>query len=40
MHDGARGMPDEAPFDVIVLSGSVNTVPPALLQQLAPGGPT
>jgi len=36
--DGARGMPDEAPFDAIVLSGSVNAVPQVLLQQLAPGG--
>ena len=38
VHDGANGMADEAPFDVIVLSGSVNTVPQALLEQLAPGG--
>src|SRR5262245_47779296 len=29
--DGARGLPAEAPFDVIVLSGSVNAVPQALL---------
>jgi protein-L-isoaspartate(D-aspartate) O-methyltransferase len=36
--DGAHGVPDEAPFDAIVLSGSVNAVPQALLQQLAPGG--
>jgi protein-L-isoaspartate(D-aspartate) O-methyltransferase len=37
-HDGARGAPAEAPFDVIVLSGSVSVVPQALLDQLAPGG--
>ena len=37
-HDGVGGLADEAPFDVIVLSGSVNAAPPALLQQLAPGG--
>jgi protein-L-isoaspartate(D-aspartate) O-methyltransferase len=38
VHDGARGMPDESPFDAIVLSGSVNAVPQPLLEQLAPGG--
>jgi protein-L-isoaspartate(D-aspartate) O-methyltransferase len=36
--DGARGLPAEAPFDAIVLSGSVADVPPTLLQQLKPGG--
>ena len=36
--DGARGLPDEAPFDAIVLSGSTHSVPQALLQQLAPNG--
>ena len=36
--DGSRGLSDEAPFDVIVLSGSVAAVPPALLDQLKPGG--
>lgn len=36
--DGARGLPGEAPFDVIVLSGSVPEVPPALLLQLKVGG--
>ena len=36
--DGARGLAIEAPFDVILLSGSVPDVPPALLQQLKPGG--
>ena len=35
---GARGLPGEAPFDAIVLSGSVAEVPPALLQQLKVGG--
>jgi protein-L-isoaspartate(D-aspartate) O-methyltransferase len=38
VHDGARGLPAEAPFDVIMLSGSVNAVPQVLLDQLAPGG--
>ena len=36
--DGAQGLPVEAPFDAIVLSGSVAAVPAALLQQLTPGG--
>jgi protein-L-isoaspartate(D-aspartate) O-methyltransferase len=36
--DGARGLPDEAPFDVILLSGSVPEVPPGLLSQLKVGG--
>jgi protein-L-isoaspartate(D-aspartate) O-methyltransferase len=36
--DGSRGLPDEGPFDVIMLSGSVSAVPPSLLAQLKPGG--
>lgn len=36
--DGSRGLPAEAPFDVIVLSGSVAALPPSLLEQLKPGG--
>ena len=36
--DGSNGCPGEAPFDVIVLSGSVPQVPPALFDQLKPGG--
>jgi protein-L-isoaspartate(D-aspartate) O-methyltransferase len=36
--DGARGLPGEAPLDVIVLSGSVAEVPPLLLEQLKIGG--
>ncbi|MGE4239336.1 protein-L-isoaspartate O-methyltransferase family protein [Ramlibacter sp.] len=36
--DGARGLPGEAPFDVIMLSGSVAEVPRVLLDQLKPGG--
>ena len=36
--DGAHGFAGEAPFDVIVLSGSVAEVPAALLAQLKPGG--
>jgi len=36
--DGSRGLPGEAPFDVIVLSGSVAEVPQRLLDQLKIGG--
>jgi len=36
--DGCGGLPGSAPFDVIVLSGSVAQVPKALLQQLRVGG--
>lgn len=32
------GLPDQAPFDVILLEGAVEHVPEPLLQQLAPGG--
>jgi protein-L-isoaspartate(D-aspartate) O-methyltransferase len=35
---GALGLPGEAPFDVIVLSGSVAEVPRGLLEQLKIGG--
>ena len=36
--DGARGLAAEGPFDVILLSGSVQEVPQALLGQLKVGG--
>jgi len=36
--EGARGLPAEAPFDAILLSGSVAEVPRALLEQLKVGG--
>lgn len=36
--DGSKGTPAEGPFDVIVLSGSVAEVPPALLANLKVGG--
>ena len=36
--DGSKGWPAEAPFDVILLSGSVPNVPQALLDQLKVGG--
>ncbi|RZT97693.1 protein-L-isoaspartate O-methyltransferase family protein [Rivibacter subsaxonicus] len=36
--DGSAGAADAAPFDAILLSGSVAEVPRALLAQLKPGG--
>ena len=36
--DGAHGLAAEGPFDVIALSGSVQEIPQALLQQLKVGG--
>ncbi len=36
--DAARGWPSRAPYDVIVLTGSVPLLPNSILEQLAPGG--
>jgi protein-L-isoaspartate(D-aspartate) O-methyltransferase len=36
--DGASGLPSQAPFDAIVLTGSVAQVPQILLDQLKTGG--
>lgn len=36
--DGYRGWPEAAPFDAIVVTAAPATVPPPLLEQLAPGG--
>lgn len=36
--DGTRGLPDRAPFDVILVSAGGEEVPRPLLEQLAPGG--
>ncbi|UXH76469.1 protein-L-isoaspartate O-methyltransferase family protein [Roseateles amylovorans] len=36
--DGVAGLPAEAPFDVVLLSGSVDEVPQALLDQVKVGG--
>jgi protein-L-isoaspartate(D-aspartate) O-methyltransferase len=36
--DGYRGWPDQAPFDVILVTAAPDEVPPALVEQLAPGG--
>lgn len=36
--DGLQGLPAQAPFDVIMVSGGVAEIPSALLDQLKPGG--
>jgi protein-L-isoaspartate(D-aspartate) O-methyltransferase len=36
--DGSLALPADGPYDVIVLSGSLNEVPEAILAQLKPGG--
>jgi len=36
--DGARGYANAAPYDIVVLTGSVPILPRALLESLAPGG--
>jgi protein-L-isoaspartate(D-aspartate) O-methyltransferase len=36
--DGWLGWPEHAPFDAIVVTAAPEQVPPALLEQLAPGG--
>jgi protein-L-isoaspartate(D-aspartate) O-methyltransferase len=36
--DGYRGWPEEAPFDAIIVTAAPDHVPPALIEQLKPGG--
>ena len=36
--DGSLGLPEAAPFDAIIVSAAAPRVPPALTEQLAPGG--
>jgi len=36
--DGYLGWPDEAPFDIILVTAAPEEVPPALIAQLKPGG--
>ncbi|MGH0037542.1 MAG: protein-L-isoaspartate(D-aspartate) O-methyltransferase [Myxococcota bacterium] len=36
--DGWQGWPEAAPFDAILVTAAPESVPPALLDQLAPGG--
>jgi protein-L-isoaspartate(D-aspartate) O-methyltransferase len=36
--DGTLGLPEHAPFDAIAVAAAAVAPPPALLEQLAPGG--
>ncbi len=36
--EGYEGWPEEAPFDAVIVTAAPTAVPPALLDQLAPGG--
>lgn len=36
--DGSLGLPEHAPYDVIIVAAAAPRVPPALIEQLAPGG--
>lgn len=36
--DGRAGWPDHAPYDAIIVTAAAETPPPALIEQLAPGG--
>jgi protein-L-isoaspartate(D-aspartate) O-methyltransferase len=36
--DGAKGWPQQAPFDRIIVTAAAKEIPPALLEQLAVGG--
>jgi protein-L-isoaspartate(D-aspartate) O-methyltransferase len=36
--DGAAGWPERAPFDAIIVTAAAPDIPPALIEQLAPGG--
>ncbi len=36
--DGYRGWPEQAPYDGIIVTAAASQIPPALPQQLAPGG--
>ena len=38
MGNGRYGWPDQAPFDRIIVTAAAELVPPALLEQLKPGG--
>jgi protein-L-isoaspartate(D-aspartate) O-methyltransferase len=36
--DGYAGWPEQAPFEAIVVTAAADSIPPALVEQLAPGG--
>jgi protein-L-isoaspartate(D-aspartate) O-methyltransferase len=36
--DGYAGWPEAAPFDAVVVTAGADSIPPALIEQLGPGG--
>ena len=36
--DGYKGWPEAAPFDAIIVTAAPDHIPPALVEQLKPGG--
>jgi protein-L-isoaspartate(D-aspartate) O-methyltransferase len=36
--DGTKGLPEHAPYDAVLVSAAFPSVPPPLVEQLAPGG--
>ncbi len=36
--DGSRGLPGHAPYEAINVAAAAGSIPPALAEQLAPGG--
>ena len=36
--DGGRGWPESAPYDAIIVTAAAPAIPPALIEQLRPGG--
>ena len=36
--DGRQGWPEAAPFDAIIVTAAAESIPPALIEQLRPGG--
>jgi protein-L-isoaspartate(D-aspartate) O-methyltransferase len=36
--DGYAGWPEHAPFEAILVTAAADSIPPALVEQLAPGG--
>jgi protein-L-isoaspartate(D-aspartate) O-methyltransferase len=36
--DGSRGLPEQAPYDAVIVTAAAEDVPPALLEQLTDGG--
>ncbi len=38
IRDGYMGLPEESPFDAIIVTAAAPEIPPALIEQLKPGG--